>query len=366
MLPLLLLLAAQSPADTDADKLLAGIPSLMGDPYKNAEEIDRRFTAAKKLYDENPSSSKREALANWIVRMGPKCARTAESLPVAKDRLKTKPAEARALPLMYFEALHAAVLAMKSEEVLSILKAWAKEEPQAAFLHNREQMEKEAAMLGRSAPAISAPPVEGTKFSWSSGTREKIVILYFAGSSTSGSATPVGKLLQMSKKVADADDVALVAVSLDADKTTLGGLTKQLTGWSVLWDPKGVEARSAKDYGIKGIPGAVLIDARGRIRLGESLGFVADQFVEDLRLEAFWAKKRGTAPAVAASKPDGAPPSPASAQAGVKWLFLLKNGGKLNVVSYEEKEGKFLLKLAVGSTTVSEDDVVSITPVDPR
>lgn len=363
MLPLLLVLLAQSAApDADADKLMAGLPGLMGDPIKNAEEIDRRFTAAKKLYDENPSFNRREYLANWIVRMGPKCARPAESLGAAKDRLKTKAAS-----LAYFEALHAAVLAMKSEEIVSILRAWAKEEPQAAFLHNREQMEKEAATLGRSAPAVSAAPAEGTKFSWSSGTRDKIVILYFTASASSNGVAPAGKVMPLAKKYADADDVVSVAVCLDTDKSALAGQVKQLAGWSVLSDPKGLESRVSKDYGIKGLPGVVLLDARGRIRLGESLGFVADQFLEDLRIEAFWAKKRGAAPPAEVSKPADPPVPPAAPPtAGVKWIFQLKNGGKLKVVSYEEKDGKFVLKLAAGSTTVSKDDVETITPVDPR
>src|SRR6185436_14800377 len=227
------------------------------------------------------------------------------------------------LSLMYFDALHAAVLAMKSDEIISILRAWAKEEPQAAFLHNREQMEKEAGMLGRSAPAVSAAPAENTKFSWSSGTRDKIVILYFTASTNSNGAASAGTVLQWSRKYADAEDVASVAVCLDPDKSAVAGQAKQLAGWSVLADSKGLESRAAKDYGIKGIPGVVLIDARGRIRVGESLGFVADQFLEDLRLEAFWAKKRaGTAPAADASKPaDDATPPVAPSTAAVKWLF---------------------------------------------
>jgi hypothetical protein len=285
---------------------------------------------------------------------------------VAKDRLKSKPSDGRP-SMLYFDALHTAVLAMKSEEIFSILRAWAKEEPQAAFLHNREQMEREASMLGRSAPAVSAAPAEGTKFSWSTGTRDKVVILYFTASSSSNNAASAGKVIPLSRKYAEAEDVASVAVCLDSDKSALAGQIKQLTGWSVLTDPKGVEARSAKDYGIRGIPGVVLIDTRGRIRLGESLGFVADQFVEDLRLEAFWAKKRGAPSPADASKPaDPAVPPAAPSTAGIKWMFQLKNGGKLKVVSYEEKDGKYALKLAAGSTTVSKDDVETITPVDPK
>ena len=168
----------------------------------------------------------------------------------------------------------------------------------------------------------------------------------------------------MSKKYAEGGDVATVAVSLDTDKAALNNYAKQLTGWSVLCDFKGWDSRAAKDYAVKGVPGTVLIDARGRIRLGESLDFVSDRFIEDLRLEAFWAKKRSAAPAADASKP--ADPAAPPAATTVKWLFQLKSGGKLKVVSYEEKDGKYVLKLAAGSTTVSKDDVETIAPVDPK
>jgi len=183
MLSLIVALLVQAPnPDAEADKLLAGIQTLMNDPIRNAEEIDRRFTAAKKLIDENPTFNRRDMIASWVVQMGWKCGRAADVLGLAKDRIKSKGADPRPLSSLYYEALRTAVLAMKSEEVVAILRAWAKEEPQSQFLQNREKMEKDAALLGRSAPSVSAAPVEGTKFSWSSGTREKIVILYFTAS----------------------------------------------------------------------------------------------------------------------------------------------------------------------------------------
>ena len=170
----------------------------------------------------------------------------------------------------------------------------------------------------------------------------------------------------MSRTYAEGGDIATVAVSLDNDKTALAGYAKQLTGWSVLCDYKGKESRAAKDYGIQGLPSTVILDAKGRIRLPDSLDFLGDRMIEDLRLEAHWAKKRSTASAVDAPKSDAATPPAASSTASVKWLFQLKSGGKLKVVSYEEKDGKYVLKLAVGSTTVSKDDVETITPVDPK
>src|SRR6185503_3653834 len=183
MLSLLFVLCLQSAnPDAEADKLLVGIHGLMNDPFKNADEIDRRLTATKKLYDENPDFKRRDMISAWIVQMGWKTGRSAEVLSVAKDRVKSRGSDPRPVSSMYLEALRTAVLAMKSEETVAILKAWAKEEPQSDFLKNRDRLEKDAAMIGRSAPSVSAAPVEGTKFSWSSGTRDKIVILYFTAS----------------------------------------------------------------------------------------------------------------------------------------------------------------------------------------
>ena len=178
MLPLILVVLAQAAnPDADADKLLVGIHGLMNDPFKNAEEIDRRLTAAKKLVDENAEFKRRDMLSAWVVQMGRKTGRSAEVLGIAKERLKSKSTPIGGL---YYEALQTAVLAMKSEEVVALLRGWAKEEP--SFLQNRERMEKDAARLGRAAPSVSTTPVEGTKFSWSSGTRDKIVVLYFTAS----------------------------------------------------------------------------------------------------------------------------------------------------------------------------------------
>lgn len=183
MLSLLVALLVQAPnPDAEADTLVRGIQNLLSDPFKNADEIDRRLTAAKKLLDENPDFKRRDMLSAWAVQMAWKCGRSAELLGVAKDRTKSKGSDPRSTGALYYEALHTAILAMKSEEVIAILRAWAKEEPNATFLHQREKMEKDAAMLGRSAPTVSGTAAEGTKFSWSSGTRDKLVILYFTAS----------------------------------------------------------------------------------------------------------------------------------------------------------------------------------------
>ena len=174
-------------------------------------------------------------------------------------------------------------------------------------------------------------------------------------------------MAQLGRKYKDAEDVALVMVSLDRDKTQLEVFARQLReNWTILCDYKGYQSPSVRAYGITGVPSMLFLDGRGRIRKGATLRFNHQDVVADLRLEAFWVKRRGTAPAT--SKDDGdepsadstpAPTKPAKAQA--RWIFHLKSGGKLKVVSYEEQGGKYALKLTLGSTSISKEAVMAFS-----
>lgn len=168
-------------------------------------------------------------------------------------------------------------------------------------------------------------------------------------------------MAQVGKKHKGAGDVATIAVSLDRDKQALAGYAKSLgPDWTLLCDFKVYESRPAKDYGVDGIAGTFVLDPRGRIRLTSTLDAFEEWMVEDLRIEAFWAKKR------AAEPPPAEAPKPAAAPAAaVQWIFHLKSGGKLKVVSYEEKDDKYLLKLVSGASSISKDAVDRITKADP-
>lgn len=149
-------------------------------------------------------------------------------------------------------------------------------------------------------------------------------------------------------------------MSLDSEKAALSAFAPRYgDGWTVLCDYKGWDSKPARDYGVKSIPAAFVLDASGRMRLGSGLEWMSAEMVEDLRIEAAWAKRRE--PAAAPVVP---PPAPAPA-AGVQWTFHLKNGGRLKVVSYQEKEGRFLLKLAAGSTSIAREEVDRIAKFDP-
>lgn len=59
---------------------------------------------------------------------------------------------------------------------------------------------------------------------------------------------------------------------------------------------------------------------------------------------------------------------PAAAEPAVEpvWLFKLKNGGQLRVLSYEEREGGYWLRIATGKTVVAKEDVVQIQKIGAK
>ena len=159
--------------------------------------------------------------------------------------------------------------------------------------------------------------------------------------------------------------MATLLVSLDSEKAALSAFAPRYgDAWTVLCDYKGWESKPAKDYGVKSIPSAFVFDTAGRMRLGPSLEWMSAEMVEDLRIEAAWAKKR---PGAARKEPEPAAPAPPApaAPTALQWTFHLKSGGRLKVVSYEEKDGRYLVKLAAGSTTVAKEDVEKIVKFEP-
>lgn len=143
-------------------------------------------------------------------------------------------------------------------------------------------------------------------------------------------------MAQLGQKAKASGDVATIAVSLDQEKPALAGYAQRLgKDWIVLCEYKGYESRAAKNYGVNGVPATFVLDGLGRLRLGESLSWLAQDYLDDLRLEAFWMKKRGLAPPVTAP-PAAGPPPPTAAAPEVQWIFHLKSGGKIRVLSFEE------------------------------
>lgn len=178
-----LLLLQGSPADGEAAKLLSGVQSLLSDPVKNAEELDRRYLALKKLLDDNPDMKSREAVLSWMPRLARKTGRAAEALAAGQEVLKaTKPDDPRKLEGWYWDAFYSAVLAQNAEAARALLKSAASSLPNSGFAKSKDALEADLKILGKSAPSISTPPADGSKFSWSAATKGKIVLVYLTAS----------------------------------------------------------------------------------------------------------------------------------------------------------------------------------------
>jgi serine/threonine protein kinase len=60
------------------------------------------------------------------------------------------------------------------------------------------------------------------------------------------------------------------------------------------------------------------------------------------------------------------PPQDPASQPEFRWEFHLKSGGKLRVISYEEKDDKYVLKVAAGTTTILKEGVEKIEKYDAK
>jgi len=179
----MLFLFAQDPAAAEVGKLLAGVEALLADPVKNADELDRRFVAVSKVLEANPEVRSRDAALGWLQRLARKTGRPAEALSISKERLKSKTLDPRNLEGAYYQAVYSAALALKPDEVISLVRTLAQEVPRAHLASLREDVERDARNLGRPGPSVTTPAYDGSKaFSWGAETKDKIVILYFTAS----------------------------------------------------------------------------------------------------------------------------------------------------------------------------------------
>lgn len=174
-----LLLAQPQEPEFQIAKTLSGIQGLLQDPIRNAEELDRRFAAISKWLAVNPESKSREAAVFFLGQTAWKTGRIPEAFSSSKERLKAK---AKPLEGEFQQALYLAALAIKPDEALSILDAMAKDYPKSAWVAGREALAQELPRFGRPATSVSIPAHDGSPFSWSSATKDKIVYLYFTAS----------------------------------------------------------------------------------------------------------------------------------------------------------------------------------------
>ena len=174
-----LLLAQPQEPEFQIAKTLSGLQALLLDPIKNADELDRRYAAIGKWLAVNPESKSREAATFYLGQTAWKTGRISEALASSKERLKSK---AKPLEGEYQQAMYLAALAIKPDEVLSILDPMGKDYPKSGWVASREALSQELPRLGRAASSVSIPSHDGSPFSWSSATKDKIVYLYFTAS----------------------------------------------------------------------------------------------------------------------------------------------------------------------------------------
>lgn len=176
----------------------------------------------------------------------------------------------------------------------------------------------------------------------------------------------MGRYAQLGRKYKNADDVAMVLVSLDRDKARAANFARKYgPGWTALCDYKVYKTRPANAYAITGVPNTFIMDATGLIRQGPGFGWETKVLIEDLRLEAFYKKLRKESGTTVRNEKAESPKSK-SPRAAIRWIFHLESGGRLRVVSYKEENGKYALKLSAGSTTIDKDFVSRIEPVKPE
>ena len=149
------------------------------------------------------------------------------------------------------------------------------------------------------------------------------------------------------------------AASVTVNRAFLDDGVKELLGKFVFAT---AEVKKGSDecarFGVTSAPAIVVVDASREKPEEKPLARISgSRSAKELRKELENALLPG-----AAEAPKAPPPSAAEAA----WVFHLKSGGKLKVVSYEDKDEKYLLKLVVGgSSSVLKEDVEKIVKAEP-
>ena len=179
----LLLVLLQDPSvSTQANKLVSGLRSLQADPIKNADELDRRFLALKKILDAHPEFKSRHAALGWMSDLALKTGRPKDALAVTREILESPSLSPQEVRRWAVRALYVAFLTAKPGEVSSLVRAVAKKYPDSILAKRQDDYVKAAKILGRRGATVSLPTLDGRRFSWRSRTKDKIVLLYFCAS----------------------------------------------------------------------------------------------------------------------------------------------------------------------------------------
>lgn len=178
----LLLMIQQSDAYVQASKHNAHINKGLVDPFKNAEDLDRRYLALKAILDSNPKFKHREVVLGWQARLAVKTGRPAEALETVNNLIASSGKSTKGLESWYAFALRCAFLSMNRNQVMTLLKIISRDYPRSSLARNRPRAEKAARFLGKRGATVSLPTIDGKRFSWRNETKGKVVVLYFTAS----------------------------------------------------------------------------------------------------------------------------------------------------------------------------------------
>ena len=383
---LLLLLQAQD-VDYGARNLAVRLTGLCYEPIKNSDKLDRGFLELQEIVENNPEFPSRGEVLARMAKIALRTGRFEAGFDCARETLEYASLKPEGPTEEDFSrAIYCAFLAMKTKEGLALIETMAVDFPDSNLVKNRAGLEKDARRIGHRGTSISLRSFDKSRFAWGRFTKNKVVVVYFCDIRALRDITFGGEMERLGKKYKDIDDVATIIISLDTDATRVAKFaTAVKETWTVLCDYKGFDTRPAKSYKISNGSAVIITDSQGRIRQGPGFRWKADRVVQDLRMETYWkARRKKEAIAVqaaekqakkdrimeerkaAAAKAKSSGTALRSSTAGVRWLFHLENGGKLKVVSYEEKDGDYVLKLAAGGTTIPAYKVTRIEPIEPK
>jgi TolA-binding protein len=123
--------------------------------------------------------------------------------------------------------------------------------------------------VGQDAPGFAEKDVDGRDLS-NEKLRGKVVVVYFFEPAAPNSQ-PEAEFLRRAREEAaaagKAADLEIVGVSIGADRKEVAMYKAQVKAeWTLLFDGKGIDGRTARAFDVRGLPALSLIDRKGKVR----------------------------------------------------------------------------------------------------